>query len=202
MQQRNERKDAARHREIILDTASQLFHQHGIESVSMHQIAKSAGVGQGTLYRRYSSKAELCMELLAESFGRFMNSIEQYFEEAEAAGASVREKLEGFISRAIAYIAKEIEWFSAITPAAVCAEDRMDLYKSEPFVYVVGKLKGLFDEAVRNGEARCPDTDFAAFMAATSFDVDVFFYLTKDRGLSVEQIQQKFVSHYLCMFLK
>ncbi|QHT62531.1 TetR/AcrR family transcriptional regulator [Paenibacillus lycopersici] len=202
MQQRNERKDAARHRELILDTASQLFHEHGIESVSMHQIAKSAGVGQGTLYRRYASKAELCMELMADSFQRFMNDIEQYFAEAEAAGAPVREKLEGFLSRAIAFIGKKIDWFSAIQPAADCAEDRMDLYKSEPFVYVVGKLKSLLDEADRSGEGCCADTEFAAFMLANAFDAGIFFYLLKEQRLTLEQITQKYVSHFTCLLLK
>jgi AcrR family transcriptional regulator len=199
MQQRNERKDAARHRELILDTASQLFHEHGIDSVSMHQIAKSAGVGQGTLYRRYASKAELCLELLTDSFQRFMDGMDLYL--AEAAGEPVRERLEGFFTRTIDYIIKEIEWMSAIKPPISCDDDRMEMYRSEPFVYVVGKLKALLDEAVRSGEARTSDTDFAAFTAAASFDPDLFFYLSKERGLTVEAIKEKYVHHYVRLLL-
>ncbi|MBM7569218.1 TetR/AcrR family transcriptional regulator [Paenibacillus sacheonensis] len=199
MQQRNERKDAARHRELILDTASQLFHERGVEGVSMHQIAKSAGVGQGTLYRRYASKAELCMELMADSFQRFTSGIDHYL--ASSAGSPVRERLEGFVARLIEYMASEIEWLSAIKPTVTCAEERIGLYQSEPFVYVVGKLKGLLDEAVQSGDARTEDTEFSAFAAAATFDAGMFFYLTKERGFTVEQIKAKYVGHFSGLLL-
>ncbi|NBD27328.1 TetR/AcrR family transcriptional regulator [Paenibacillus glycinis] len=198
MQQRNERKDAARHREIILDTASQLFHEYGVEGVSMHQIAKSAGVGQGTLYRRYSSKAELCLELLTDSFSRFTSSVERYL--AEAAGRSARGKLEGFVSLAIDYVSREIEWLNAIKPSEWCAEDRTSVFESDPFLYVTGMLKAILDEAVVKGETPPFDTEFAAFTATASFNPSTFFYLTKDRGCSVEEVKAKFVQYYDRLF--
>ncbi|GAB4512374.1 MAG: TetR/AcrR family transcriptional regulator [Anaerolineae bacterium] len=58
------RADAVKNREILLETASRLFEQHGVEMVSMTQIAQEAGVGKGTLYRHFSSKNELCHALL------------------------------------------------------------------------------------------------------------------------------------------
>ena len=48
MQIRKERKDSIEHRRIILQKAQLLFTEYGVDSVTMHQIAKSAGIGQGT----------------------------------------------------------------------------------------------------------------------------------------------------------
>ncbi|MBO7744830.1 TetR/AcrR family transcriptional regulator [Paenibacillus sp. MWE-103] len=200
MQQRNERKDAARHRELILDTASQLFLEHGVEGVSMHQIAKSAGVGQGTLYRRYSSKAELCLELMADSFRRFKGEIGQYFE--QAAGAPVRERLAGFLDRILGYIEREIDWLNAIKPSAWCQEDQTNVYQAEPFVYVVDTLKALLDEAADKGEAPAGDAEFAAFTIAASFNPSNFYYLIKDRGLSIEEIKAKYIRFYDGLFFR
>lgn len=46
----------------------------------MHQIAKTVGVGQGTLYRHYANKDELCMDLVMESFLRFRDNVDAYLE--------------------------------------------------------------------------------------------------------------------------
>jgi AcrR family transcriptional regulator len=59
-----ERRDAARNREAILDAAARLFREHGVEAVSMDTIAASAGVGKGTLFRRFGDKSGLAVALL------------------------------------------------------------------------------------------------------------------------------------------
>ncbi|WP_219838373.1 TetR/AcrR family transcriptional regulator [Paenibacillus sp. R14(2021)] len=197
MQQRSERKDAARHRELILDTASQLFHEHGVESVSMHQIAKSAGVGQGTLYRRYSSKAELCLELLMDSFRRFSTSIEVYL--TQTAEAPVRERIEGFLNRWVEYTDQDIEWLNAIKPRELCTEDDMSVYDSEPFVFVTSTFKHLLDEAVQSGVSRPFNTEFAAFTMVSS-SPSTYFYFTKERGLTLEELQKQYVDYYSRLF--
>ncbi|MBB5801713.1 AcrR family transcriptional regulator [Saccharothrix ecbatanensis] len=59
-----ERADAARNRAKILDVAARLFARHGVADVSMDQIASEAGVGKGTLFRRFGDKAGLASALL------------------------------------------------------------------------------------------------------------------------------------------
>jgi AcrR family transcriptional regulator len=44
--------------------AAQLFAEHGVDGVSMDQIATAAGVGKGTLFRRFGDKAGLGVALL------------------------------------------------------------------------------------------------------------------------------------------
>ncbi|WP_308635413.1 TetR/AcrR family transcriptional regulator [Paenibacillus silvisoli] len=201
MQQRSERKDAARHRELILDTASQLFHEHGVESVSMHQIAKSAGIGQGTLYRRYSSKAELCMELLNDSFNRFSEQTTAVLK--EAGHASARERLTLFLGRWIEYLSDEMQWFNAIKPDVWCSDEKVNMFDSPPFLYVTGTIRGLLEEAVQGGEAKQPlQTEFAAFNIATSMSPIAFVYFTEDRGLTPEQMKQQYIDYYVGLLFK
>jgi AcrR family transcriptional regulator len=63
---RRERADAARNRAAVLDAAARLFRQHGVEGVSMDAVAAAAGVGKGTLFRRFGDKAGLAVALLDE----------------------------------------------------------------------------------------------------------------------------------------
>jgi AcrR family transcriptional regulator len=61
-----ERADAARNRAAVLAAAAALFAQHGVQAVSMDAIAAAAGVGKGTLFRRFGDKAGLAEALLDE----------------------------------------------------------------------------------------------------------------------------------------
>ncbi|WP_336210302.1 TetR/AcrR family transcriptional regulator [Nonomuraea sp. LPB2021202275-12-8] len=61
-----ERADAARNREKVLAAAAALFAEKGIEDVSMDAVAAAAGVGKGTLFRRFGDKSGLAVALLDE----------------------------------------------------------------------------------------------------------------------------------------
>lgn len=59
-----ERRDAARNREAILAAAQRLFEREGPAAVSMERVAAEAGVGKGTVYRRFGDRASLATALL------------------------------------------------------------------------------------------------------------------------------------------
>ena len=61
---RPERADAARNRQRILAAAEELFARRGADNVTMEDIAQAAGVGKGTLYRRYPDRASIAVALL------------------------------------------------------------------------------------------------------------------------------------------
>ncbi|NUR86254.1 MAG: TetR family transcriptional regulator, partial [Nonomuraea sp.] len=50
---RRERTDAARNRAKILAAAADIVAAHGVAGLSMAEVAAAAGVGVGTLYRRF-----------------------------------------------------------------------------------------------------------------------------------------------------
>lgn len=59
------RKDAQRSRRLVLDAARDLFAQKGIE-VGFDEIARTAGVGVGTVYRRFPNRDALVEALFVE----------------------------------------------------------------------------------------------------------------------------------------
>lgn len=59
-----ERADAARNRGRVLAAAQELFAARGVAAVTMDDIARQAGVGKGTLYRRFGDKGGLAVALL------------------------------------------------------------------------------------------------------------------------------------------
>ena len=61
-----ERGDAARNRALLLDAARRLIAECGADAVTMDDVAAAAGVGKGTVFRRFGSRAGLMMVLLDE----------------------------------------------------------------------------------------------------------------------------------------
>ena len=61
-----ERGDAARNRTLLLEAARRLITERGAEAVTTDDIAAAAGVGKGTLFRRFGSRAGLMIVLLDE----------------------------------------------------------------------------------------------------------------------------------------
>jgi len=69
-----ERADAARNRQRILVAAQKLFARDGVAATSMDAIAFEAGVGKGTLFRRFGDRASLALALLESSERDFQES--------------------------------------------------------------------------------------------------------------------------------
>ena len=69
------RRDARANRERILEAARAVFADEGVDG-SVEQIAQRAGVGMGTLYRRFPTKHDLVEAVIAESLGEFVAAAE------------------------------------------------------------------------------------------------------------------------------
>jgi AcrR family transcriptional regulator len=76
------RKDAERNRQRILDAARQLFAQEGV-GVTLNDIAHHAGVGVGTVYRRFPDKAQLIEELFEQQVNELVGLMEEAVEDPD-----------------------------------------------------------------------------------------------------------------------
>ncbi|MEU8899747.1 helix-turn-helix domain-containing protein [Nocardia sp. NPDC048505] len=70
-----ERADAARNRRAILDATKALLAEHGAEGVTMDRVAAAAGVGKGTIFHRFGSRAGLLHELIADPARTLMAAV-------------------------------------------------------------------------------------------------------------------------------
>ena len=62
-----ERRDAARNRVALLQATERLIEHCGIDAVTMDAVAEAAGVGKGTVFRRFESREGLMAALLNHS---------------------------------------------------------------------------------------------------------------------------------------
>ncbi|WP_345342394.1 helix-turn-helix domain-containing protein [Rhodococcus olei] len=70
----SERCDAARNRALLLDAAALLVAERGADAVTMDAVAARAGVGKGTVFRRFGSRSGLMHALLDHTESELQNA--------------------------------------------------------------------------------------------------------------------------------
>ena len=69
------RADAERNRKQLLDAAVEVFAERGLEA-STAEIARRAGVGQGTVFRRFPTKDDLVAAIVVDRLGEITDAAE------------------------------------------------------------------------------------------------------------------------------
>lgn len=76
------RADAERNRQRLLAAAKELFATRGLD-VTLDDVARHAGVGTGTAYRRFANKDELIDALMVDRIGELATLAEECLEEPD-----------------------------------------------------------------------------------------------------------------------
>src|SRR5258708_2350041 len=90
------RRDAVANRQRLLDAAAQVFAERGLEA-GVEEIARVAGVGLGTLYRRFPTKDALIAALVHDMMATMLRLAREASERPDGTG------LEYFLEAASAY---------------------------------------------------------------------------------------------------
>ncbi|MFT7585817.1 MAG: AcrR family transcriptional regulator [Cellvibrionaceae bacterium] len=184
--ERSERRDAAENRQLLLATASRLFAVHGVEAICMSEIAKTAGVGKGTLYRRFSSKGELCLALLDCEMRQFQNTILKSFQEQIENGVSTIRRLNWFVEQSVAFTISHLSLMVEISQAG--GENAVQDI-NQPHFWLEMTVKGHLQQMKANGEIM-PETDLDYITTAllAPLDARIMKSHIDNRGYSEEQI--------------
>jgi AcrR family transcriptional regulator len=95
------RSDAVRNRERLLVAAAQVFEEKGLEA-SVADVARAAGVGMGTLYRRFASKEALIEALVSQVLEQTIAMAREAAERPDGTG------LERFLEASCSYQAEHL----------------------------------------------------------------------------------------------
>lgn len=183
--ERAERRDAVESRQRILEEARRLFDEHGVETVSMHAIAHAAGVGQGTLYRRYTNKGDLCFDLIKESAESLRVDVEALLQrEADRPAIS---RLDGVLERVIAFTEEKVPMMGAIRDA-YCGQNRPMQFSNPYYSWMHGCVAALVSEAVERGEIAALDPVFTADALLATVSPQLYEFQRRGRGMSPEEI--------------
>jgi AcrR family transcriptional regulator len=157
------RRDAERNRQRILDAARELFAERGL-GVTLNDVAHHAGVGVGTVYRRFPDKDGLIEELFEQRLREMVALSEQALEDPDPWHA-----LTGFLEQALELQARD-RGFKEIMIGAPGGMERLAMMRARIWP-IVGVLA---DGARETGQLRvdfeAQDGPILALMLGTVID--------------------------------
>lgn len=171
---RPERADAARNRRRILAAAERLFARDGVSCTSMDAIADAAGVGKGTLFRRFGDRASLALALLDSS----ERALQEGFIRGPAPlgpGAPPGERLVAFGRALLQHIADHGELLLAAQTAGAPGQ----WFAVGPYAAYRAHVTMLIRDAAPE-----LDADYTAEAMLASLSPEVVLYQLSGRGMS------------------
>lgn len=169
-----ERADAARNRAKILEVAAELFAAKSPQEVTMDDIAKAAGVGRGTLYRRYPDRASIAVALLDEHERALQEKL-MSGEPPLGPGAPPHERLAAFYSAMV-------ELLEAHSHLVLGSEVGRSRFETGAYGFWRLHVRSLLIEAM------APEPDALVDILLAPLAPDLYTYMRTDRGLTPEQI--------------
>ncbi|MFC5749022.1 TetR/AcrR family transcriptional regulator [Actinomadura rugatobispora] len=163
---RGERADAARNRLLLLDAAREMLAEVGAEKVTMDGLAERAGLGKGTVFRRFGTRAGIFHALLDED--------ERLFQERVLSGPPPLGPGAGPVERLVAYGRSRIEWLLERHALARAALDR-----AQPVPAGAATLSQLHIRVLlRQADLGLDDVDGLALQLTGALEGPVLLYLS------------------------
>ncbi|MDG4664660.1 TetR/AcrR family transcriptional regulator [Mycobacterium sp. 236(2023)] len=170
-----ERGDAARNRALLLDAARRLVDERGAESVTTDDIAVAAGVGKGTLFRRFGSRAGLMIVLLDED--------EKIQQQAFLFGPPPLGPGAPPLDRLLAYGRERLKFVEAHHALLSDVGRDLQMRFNAPMMLHHSHIRLLLDSAGTTGDL---DTQAAALLAL--LDADYVHHQLTDRGRTLADL--------------
>jgi AcrR family transcriptional regulator len=173
-----ERADARRNRLAVLNAAERLFAAHGVANVSMDAVAAEAGVGKGTLFRRFGDRASLARSLLSERDSEFQEAFIRG-EPPLGPGAPPAERLVAFGEGMLDLLERHGDLLLVaedVDPAAQMRSDAWAAYHLHVRTLVADAAPDL-------------DEEVCAGMLLAALSARSFFYQRRGRGMELERIK-------------
>jgi AcrR family transcriptional regulator len=176
-----ERLDARRNRLKVLAAAERLFNRHGVENVSMDAIAAEAGVGKGTLFRRFGDRAGLALALLDEQTVALQEGILRG-PPPLGPGAPPQDRLVAMARAQLGLLEQHHALMAAADLGPAGAR-----FNTGPYVFLRVHTTMLIREADPDADA-----ELIADMLLAPLAADAFRYWRMARGFDVERIATAF----------
>lgn len=174
-----ERADAARNRAKILAKAEHLVSTRGVQALSMNEVAAAAGVGVGTVYRRFGDQAGLVEALMDQREHQLQQGM-AHGPPPLGPGAPAGERIRAFLH---AYV-DVLDTYAPLMASAEATMSAARRYRTGPYAVHHRHLTELIAQEHPDAEAH-----YLADALLAPLGAGLFTYQRHQEGLSTERIK-------------
>jgi AcrR family transcriptional regulator len=171
-----ERADAAANRVRIIEAARRVLAERGAEGTSIDAVASEAGVGKGTVFRRFGDRSGLFQALSDEHLRSFQDAF-LAGPPPLGPGAPPRERLAAFLDGLLDLYDGHLELTLALEQDRWRAPIEGYLTLSTQLEFLLGQISPQLDAQI------------TAQLLLNALNVNLISYLRRDRGASLETIK-------------
>jgi TetR/AcrR family fatty acid metabolism transcriptional regulator len=181
-------------RRRILDAAVSVFAQHGFYNAKVSQIAKEAGVADGTIYLYFKNKEDILIQVFIDA----MDEILRRQEEALTSLLDPAQRLRTFIRVHFASVAESRAMAEVITVELRQSSKFMRSTDMKPFGRYLGMIARIIDDGVRSGAfAPASDARLAARAIFGAVDELALEWAMSDRHASLDEASTRVADLFL-----
>jgi AcrR family transcriptional regulator len=144
-------------RNQILDAATTVFAEKGFHRATIKDVARAAGIADGTIYTYFSSKTEVLLGIL----NRLNESTEREMQFALGSEQDVRSFFKAYVRQRISLIWPNAEVFRAVLPEMLVNTELRDLYYQQVLVPTFRVAEHYFLAQTEEGQLRKVDVPLA-----------------------------------------
>ncbi len=144
-------------RNQILDAATTVFAEKGFHRATIKDVARAAGIADGTIYTYFSSKTEVLLGIL----NRLNEFTEREMQFALGSEQDVRAFFKAYVRQRISLIWPNAEVFRAVLPEMLVNAELRDLYYQQVLVPTFRVAEHYFLAQMEEGQLRKVDVPLA-----------------------------------------
>ncbi|MEU5693996.1 helix-turn-helix domain-containing protein [Actinosynnema sp. NPDC020468] len=176
-----ERSDAARNRLAILAAAERLIGERGLDRVCMEDVAAAAGVGKGTVFRRFGDREGLVQAVVAHGAQEWLAESEALLTAGEV---PAEERVVTFVGRLFDHVVARLPLIRALERVASddsACDGNATLTQTRLATLIAQVNPGL-------------DAHYAAHALLANLRGDVLHHLVARCGLPVDRVRSGVIS--------
>lgn len=176
-------------RRNIALSSKELLLEHGVKNITISQIAKSAGVGKGTIYEYFSNKEDIVFEIISA----FITEHEENLAEITSQDISTKEKLFHFLYSLYQdeYHQRQLAIYREFLAISLTTDTKeMVEFSFACRIRMISILEQLLLEAVQKNELKTEATDLVEMIHTYALGLVIE---TKTKNLDAKELIDRFL---------
>ncbi len=168
-------------KQLIMDTALELFAENGFHATSMSQIAKKAGISKGLAYNYFESKNKILDEIITTGFDTIFSNFD-----LNKDGVLTKEEFKFFINKSFQVLRENLRYWKlyySITLQPKVAES----FQSE-YLERAKPIFSMFYQFAESMGSKDPESDVIAISAL--FEGSYIFAITSSEFFPIDKMEK------------